>query len=134
MRISGVPKAGDLRSHFIEQRGTVPYLGLASSADDDRFPLGQRSGTHDVDGSQHGRPMSAAQIHPAALQTAIDRTDNIAIFGAEFSPHLFQPAHMQIDRAIANSASAGDADQRPAALGEQWSGTQMLARMVLTMS
>ena len=45
--------------------------------------------------------------------------DDVAVFGAEFRAELLQAADVQIDRPVADRASAGDRDDRLAALGEQ---------------
>src|SRR5206468_12411615 len=45
--------------------------------------------------------------------------DDVSAFGAEGRAELLQPADVEIDRPIADRASAWDADDRFAALGEQ---------------
>jgi hypothetical protein len=84
---------------------------------------------------EHGRPLRPAEVHRVPLEPpARDGADDVAVLVAEFRAELFQPARMQVDRPIADRAPARDRDDRLPALGQQRPSTQMLARIVFTMS
>ncbi len=113
--------AGDFRAHFLEHIGAVDHFRLAGGADEDGFALSERGSAHDVNGAKHGRPLSAAEVHAAALEalTAGDFADDVTPFGAKFSAELLKAPDVKIHGAIANCAATGDGDLGASAGGNQ---------------
>ena len=109
----------DLGAHLVQKVCAVRHFRLARGADQHGLALRERGGRHDVDRAQHGRALRAAEVHAAPLQAAADLADDVAALGAELGAELLEPADVEVDRAVADRAPAGDADDRPPALGQE---------------
>ena len=99
----------DLRAHLDQEIGEIDDLGLGGGAVDDGDAFGEDGGHHDVVGAEHGGAEFAAEVDGAAAQFAgedfhIPRVDAVG------SAEGLEAFEMQVDRAVADDAAAGQGD------------------------
>ena len=113
----GRADAFDLGAHLDEALGDVADLRLARGVLDDRLAAGQRGGEQHVVGGADGNlgehDAAAAQI------AALGLGEDVAGFDLDLGAELLQAHQMQIDRARADGAAAGQRNLRLSAAGKQ---------------
>ena len=116
----------DLGAHLAEADGEVADLRLAGGILDDGLAAGECG--------RHQRRMGGADRHfregdAVAAQSLAGRRDDIAAIELDVGAELLQRKEVQVDRAGADGAAAGQRDARLPAAGESGPSTQKLARM-----
>ncbi len=100
----------DLGAHFDEEIGEVDDLRLFGGTVDDGRALGEDSGHHDIVRAEHGRAEFAAEIDECALQMRGEHL-NVAGLHSHSGAECFEAFEVQIDRAVADDAAAGQGNR-----------------------
>src|SRR6185312_8799937 len=101
--------ASYFRAHGVEKVGEVDNFGFARGAFDDGHAVGESGGHHDVAGAENRGPGAAAEEHGAAGQIFRGGLD-VAAFDADACAESFKSFQVEIDRARADDATAGQRD------------------------
>src|SRR5262249_55630310 len=112
----GRARAFDLRAHFDKQLGEVGDLRLAGGVAQDGLAAGQHGGHHEVLGAGDG---DAVEVHRAAAESAGRLGFDIAVLLVDGGAELFEAEDVQVDRAGADGATAGEGDAGAAAARDE---------------
>ena len=104
-------RAFDFRAHRDEKIGEILDFGLFGGSVDDRRPFGKHGSHHHIVGAEHRRAEPAAQIDCRPLKFRSEHF-HVAALHAHGGAKRFKAAQVQIDRPIANDASARQRDRR----------------------
>ena len=98
--------ADDPRTHPVEEGGQVGDLGLAGGVVDDRGPLRQDAGHHEIFGGADARVL---QLHagPDEAGAAGDPALDVAVAVLEGGAHGFEAAQVHVDRPGAEVVTPG---------------------------
>ena len=110
MTIRFVPRPGNPRSQPVQKIGQVDDFRLAGRVVDDRFAVGQDGGHHQVFGTGY---RNFVQHEHGAMQPVRLRA-NVTVLDLDRRAHGPQPGNVQIDRAGADRATAGQRHIRTA--------------------
>ena len=111
----------DAGAHAGEEVGEVFDFWFHGSAFDDGGAFGEDGGHHEVAGAEDRGAVFAAHVDFAAAH-AIDGLDvHVAALDVDVGSELFESAKVEVDRAVADDASAGQGDTGFAGAGEEGS-------------
>ena len=102
-------RAFDLRAHFVQERSQVHHLGFLRRSINNGDSIGQHRRHHHVIGTQDSRTKSAMHVDYCSTQFRGKNLD-IAALHAHRRAERFETFEMQINRPIANDATAGQSD------------------------
>ncbi len=109
-------EAGDLGAHGVEAGGEVGDFGFAGGVGDGGGAVGEGGGHQEVFGGADGGEW---QDNGGAVEAAADGGVHVAAFEQDFGAHLLEALEVEVDRAGADGAAAGEGDLGFAAAGEE---------------
>ena len=104
-------RAFDLRAHLDEEIREIHDLGFRRRAVDDGGAFREHRGHHHVVRAEHGGALLAAQVDDAADELAGENF-HVARLDAVHRAEALEAFQMQINRAVADDAAAGQRDGR----------------------
>src|SRR5438128_554924 len=111
--------AFDLCAHLVQKIREIHYFRLLCRALNNGHTVSEHSGHHHIVGAQDCRTKFALHIDYRSRQSRSKDFD-VATFHAHRGPKCLETFQMQINRSIANDATAWQGDGRFFATAQQW--------------